>query len=103
HDEMLAESIGTLTSKSLQLPIFFVLLPTNYIIPQITSLYEQVYDVELAKRNFVRKLRSTKVLIKQEEKDKSSSKKGAYYYQLNRDTYKAKFKKFINFMPNPDY
>ncbi|HIX55537.1 MAG TPA: NUDIX hydrolase [Candidatus Sphingobacterium stercoripullorum] len=103
HDHMVEEAIGRLRYKASQHPILFELLPTNFTIPQITSLYEQVYDVELDKRNFVRKLRSTKLLVKQDEKDKSSSKKGAYYYQLDQETYRAKFKKFINFMPNPDY
>src|SRR5690606_2824294 len=101
HNQMLEHAKQRLRYKAALHPILFELLPEKFTIPQIMTLYEQVYDVELDKRNFTRKLRSTGLLIKQLDKDKLNSKKGAFYYKLNQATYKDKFTAFLNFIPNP--
>ena len=101
HDEMVEHAKQKLRYKAALHPVLFELLPEKFTIPQIMTLYEQVYDVELDKRNFTRKLRSTGLLVKQTDKDKENSKKGAFYYKLNESTYKDKFSSFLNFIPNP--
>lgn len=101
HNQMLEHAKQRLRYKAALHPILFELLPEKFTIPQIMTLYEQVYDVELDKRNFTRKLRSTGLLVKQLDKDKLNSKKGAFYYKLNQATYKDKFTAFLNFIPNP--
>ena len=101
HNAMLEHAKQRLRYKAALHPILFELLPEKFTIPQIMTLYEQVYDVELDKRNFTRKLRSTGLLVKQLDKDKLNSKKGAFYYKLNQETYKDKFTAFLNFIPNP--
>ncbi|WP_262249301.1 NUDIX hydrolase [Parapedobacter soli] len=103
HDKMVQHAKNRLRYKAALHPILFELLPEKFTIPQIMTLYEQVYDVELDKRNFTRKLRSTGLLIKQLDKDKENSKKGAFYYKLDKATYKEKFTKFLNFVSNPEY
>ncbi len=103
HDKMVQHAKNKLRYKAALHPILFELLPEKFTIPQIMTLYEQVYDVELDKRNFTRKLRSTGLLIKQLDKDKENSKKGAFYYKLDKTTYKEKFTKFLNFVSNPEY
>ena len=103
HDKMVKNAKNNLRYKAALHPILFELLPEKFTIPQIMTLYEQVYDVELDKRNFTRKLRSTGLLIKQLDKDKENSKKGAFYYKLDKATYKEKFTKFLNFVSNPQY
>lgn len=101
HDQMLDHAKQRLRYKAALHPILFELLPEKFTVPQIVTLYEQVYDVELDKRNFTRKLRSTDLLVKQSDKDKENSKKGAFYYKLNQATYRDKFTAFLNFIPNP--
>ena len=101
HDQMVEHARQKLRYKAALHPVLFELLPEKFTIPQIMTLYEQVYDVELDKRNFTRKLRSTGLLVKQTDKDKENSKKGAFYYKLNESTYKDKFSSFLNFIPNP--
>jgi len=103
HDQMVQHAKNKLRYKAALHPILFELLPEKFTIPQIMTLYEQVYDVELDKRNFTRKLRSTGLLVKQLDKDKENSKKGAFYYKLDKATYKEKFTKFLNFVSNPEY
>jgi hypothetical protein len=66
----------------------------------LQGLYEGVYDTTFDKRNFSRKVLSTGLLIKQKEKDRENSKKGAYYYKLNKRSYQAKFQAFLNIIPN---
>lgn len=101
HDYMVEKAKEMLRYKAALHPLLFELLPEKFTIPQIQTLYENVYDTELDKRNFSRKLLSTGLLIRQNEKDKVGSKKGAYYYKLDPAIYKDKFQAFLNFIPNP--
>lgn len=82
-------------------PILFELLPSRFTIPQLQNLYESVYNTKIDKRNFSKRILATGLLIKQGDKDKSSSRRGAFYYQLNMQSYYAKFQAFLNLIPNP--
>jgi len=82
-------------------PILFELLPDRFTIPQLQSLYESVYNTKIDKRNFSKRILATGLLIKQGDKDKSGSRRGAFYYQLNMQNYYAKFQSFLNLIPNP--
>jgi len=101
HNSMVEHAKRKLRYKAALHPILFELLPEKFTIPQILMLYEGVYDIVLDKRNFNRKLLSTGLLIRQKDKDKENSKKGAFYYKLNKETYKDKISSFLNFIPNP--
>jgi ADP-ribose pyrophosphatase YjhB (NUDIX family) len=101
HNYMVEKAKEMLRYKAALHPILFELLPQKFTIPQIQALYESVYDTVLDKRNFSRKLLSTGLLIRQDDKDKEGSKKGAYYYKLDPAIYKDKFQAFLNFIPNP--
>lgn len=100
HTEMVRMAKAKLRYKAALHPLLFELLPKKFTLPQLQSLYESVYDTQFDKRNFSRKVLSTKLLIKQADKDKTSSKKGAYYYKLNSKNYKADFQAFLNIIPN---
>ena len=84
-------------------PILFELPPEKFTIPQLQSLYEGIYDSVFDKRNFSRKILSTGLLIKQKDKDKLNSKKGAFYYMLDIGKYNENFHAFLNLIPNPDH
>ena len=101
HNAMVEKAKEMLRYKAALHPLLFELLPEKFTIPQIQTLYENVYDTVLDKRNFSRKLLSTNLLIRQDDKDKDGSKKGAYYYKLDPAIYKDKFQAFLNFIPNP--
>ena len=102
HDEMVRIAQKELRYKAALHPLLFELLPQKFTIPQLQSLYQGVYDTVFDNRNFSRKVLSTGLLIKQKEKDKMNSKKGAFYYKLDKKKYKANFQAFLNFIPNPD-
>ena len=100
HNEMVKMAKEKLRYKAALHPLLFELLPKKFTLPQLQSLYESVYETKFDKRNFSRKVLSTKLLVKQEDKDKARSKKGAYYYKLNAKKYKANFQAFLNIIPN---
>jgi len=102
HKKMMEMAKKELRYKAALHPILFELLPAKFTIPQLQILYEGIYDTTFDNRNFSRKVLSTELLIKQKEKDKANSKKGAFYYKLDKRKYKANFQAFLNFIPNPD-
>ena len=97
---MVAKAVDYLRYKASQHPIGFELLPEKFTIPQLQKLYEAIFGTEFDKRNFSRKLLSTDLLIKLDEKQKGYSKKGAYYYRIDEDRYHKQFNTFLNFLPS---
>ena len=100
HRQMVDMTRERLKYKAALHPILFELLPPKFTLPQLQCLYEGVYGKQLDKRNFSRKILSTALLVKQKDKEKENSKKGAYYYKLDKKRYNAKFQSFLNFIPN---
>ncbi len=101
HSNMIEMAKEKLRYKAAFHPILFELLPEKFTLPQLQSLYEGIYDAALDKRNFSRKILSTTLLVKQKDKEKETSKRGAFYYKLDRKKYANKFNAFLNFIPNP--
>lgn len=101
HKQMIETAKEKLRYKAALHPILFELLPQKFTLPQLQSLFEGIFDTGLDKRNFSRKILSTGLLLKLNDKEKGSSKKGAYYYKLDRKKYTKKFDAFLNFIPNP--
>lgn len=101
HKQMITLALEKLRYKAAFHPIVFELLPEKFTLPQLQNLYEGIYSQELDKRNFSRKVLSTGLLVKQKDKEKTSSKRGAYYFKLDKRKYEAKFHSFLNFIPNP--
>ncbi len=102
HQEMVDKAKARLRYKAAFHPILFELLPPKFTLPQLQSLYEEVYNIEMDKRNFSRKILSMNLLEKLDEKDKENSKKGAWFYKLNKKKYKANFHSVATIIPNPD-
>ncbi len=101
HDEMVKMAKEKLRYKAALHPLLFELLPGKFTIPQLQHLYEQVYNNTFDKGNFSKKLLSTGLLLKLKEKDKLSSKKGAFYYKVDKKKYTAGLKSFLNFVHKP--
>jgi 8-oxo-dGTP diphosphatase len=102
HKEMVQMARAKLRYKASLHPILFELLSEKFTIPQLQSLFEEVYETDFDKRNFSRKIMSTGLLLKLNEKDKENSKKGAFYYKLDKKHYKANFHNILRFIPNPN-
>jgi 8-oxo-dGTP diphosphatase len=87
HNVMVDKALRRLKRKSLSQPIGFELLPDKFTIPQMQKLYEVIHQRELDKRNFRKKILSMGLLKKLDEKQKTDSRKGAYYYQFDKEKY----------------
>lgn len=90
HDLMVAKALARLRRRALSKPIGFELLPEKFTMRQLQKLYEAILDKKLDKRNFINKIHSLHILIKLDEKDMSSSKKGAYLFQFDAQKYHRK-------------
>ena len=69
-------------------PIGFELLPEKFTLVQLQNLYEAIYLKQIDKRNFRKKILSMTLLDKQEDKERETSKKGAWYYRFNEEKYR---------------
>ncbi|MBP6590897.1 MAG: NUDIX hydrolase [Chitinophagaceae bacterium] len=99
HPQMVQTARQKLRYKAALHPLLFELLPQRFTLPLLQSLFEDVYDTKFDKGNFSRKIISTGMLIKQKEKDKLGSKKGAFYYKLDKKHYRKNFHSILKFIP----
>ena len=87
HNQMITDTLARLRRKAATRPVGFNLLPEKFTLPQLQSLYEAIYQTQLDKRNFRKKLNAMDILEKLDEKDKKGSKRGAFYYMFNKEKY----------------
>ena len=90
HDKMISHAIRRLRYRTSIKPIGFELLPEKFTMRQLQKLYEAILSKELDKRNFISKINSLDILIKLEDKDMMSSRKGSYLYTFDKDKYEEK-------------
>ncbi len=88
HSSMIKRALSDLQSQIKIKPVGFELLPEKFTLVQLQNLYEAIYQRSVDKRNFRKKILSMGILEKLDEKEKETSKKGAYYFKFNEDTYK---------------
>lgn len=87
HKKMVLKAKELLKHKVGNHPIGFELLPEKFTLPQLQNLYEAIYEAPLDKRNFTKKMLSLGILNKLNEKEKESSRKGAFYYVFDSVKY----------------
>ncbi len=87
HSEMVKKALTDLQNQIKVKPVGFELLPEKFTLVQLQDLYEAIYRKSVDKRNFRKKILSMGILEKLDEKEKETSKKGAYYYKFNKERY----------------
>jgi 8-oxo-dGTP diphosphatase len=97
HNKMVKDTINILQRKAAVKPIGFNLLGERFTLPTFQSLYESIYQETIDKRNFRKKLLTMDILEKLDEKDKSSSKRGAFYYRFNKEKYDQLIEQGLHF------
>ena len=88
HPLMVKRALTDLQNQVKIKPVGFELLPEKFTLVQLQDLYEAIYQRKVDKRNFRKKILSMGILEKLDEKERETSKKGAYYYKFNEGTYK---------------
>ena len=90
HSKMVKHAIRRLRYRTSKEPIGFELLPEKFTMRQLQKLYEAILDEELDKRNFINKINSLGILLKLNEKDMQSSRKGSFLYKFDEEQYEKK-------------
>ncbi|MBQ3688953.1 MAG: NUDIX hydrolase [Bacteroidales bacterium] len=82
HSEMIKASLEKLQSVAFTDLIGHELLPEKFTLSQLQRLYSAIFFKEFDSANFRKKVLSTGKLVRLDEKETLSSKKGAYYYKF---------------------
>jgi 8-oxo-dGTP diphosphatase len=88
HPQMVKQALIDLQNQIRIKPVGFELLPEKFTLVQLQDLYEAILRKNIDKRNFRKKILSMGILEKLDEKEKETSKKGAWYYKFNEANYK---------------
>jgi hypothetical protein len=97
HRDMVDRALVELQMQIKIKPVGFALLPEKFTLVQLQDLYEAIYQREIDKRNFRKKILSMNILEKLDEKERETSKKGAYYYKFNKERYEVHKKQGFDF------
>ncbi|MBD3581911.1 NUDIX hydrolase [Flavobacterium selenitireducens] len=97
HADMVANAMSTLRRRALTKPIGFELLPEKFTMRQLQTLYEAILDEKLDKRNFINKINALDILVKTDEKDMKSSRKGSFLYRFDQEKYNKKVQECFAF------
>lgn len=89
HKKMVEKALEDLQMQIKVKPVGFELLPGKFTLVQLQDLYEAIYRRTIDKRNFRKKILSMNILERLDEKEKETSRKGAYYYTFISERYEA--------------
>lgn len=98
HSKMIAMAKERLQQIAATHPIGFELLADKFTLPQLQNLYEAIYETSFDKRNFSRKIKGLHILKKLTTKEKSGSKKGAFFYKFDHKKYKKRENESLKFI-----
>jgi len=87
HNRMVEDALRLLRYKVSLQPIIFEFFEGKFTLPALQDLWEAIYQMPVDKRNFRKKIAAMGILDRLEVKDKSSSKRGAFYYVFNQKKY----------------
>ncbi len=88
HLQMIHKARTMMREKISCEPISFNLLPELFTLTQLQHVYEAISGEEVDKRNFRKRVKEMKFIEKTDQIDKKSSKRGAFMYRFNKNTYK---------------
>lgn len=92
HRSMVDNAMSELQTQIKIKPVGFELLPEKFTLVQLLDLYEAIYQRTIDKRNFRKKIISMNILEKLDEKEKVTSRKGAFYFRFIKERYKKLLK-----------
>lgn len=83
HGEMVTKAMEKMRNMASERPIGFNLLPKEFTLSKLQSLYEAIYGIALDKRNFRKQVAQRDCIEKVGTVDKSESRRGAALYRFN--------------------
>jgi 8-oxo-dGTP diphosphatase len=97
HDEILAMALERLRSKLRWQPVGFELLPPVFSLPALQSLYEEILERPLDKRNFRKKVLSLGILEETGKREENVAHRAARLYRFDKKKYRALEKQGLGF------
>lgn len=87
HDQILRKAEQALRQQIYFEPIGFELLPNQFAIKELQSLYEAILDVRFDRRNFYNKMKRLEILEQTENTVNPTNKKKARLFRFNKQKY----------------
>lgn len=87
HDQILRKAEQALRQQIYFEPIGFELLPNQFTIRELQSLYEAILDVRFDRRNFYNKMKRLEILEQTENTGNPQNKKKARLFRFNKQKY----------------
>ena len=87
HLEILEFALETLRNEMRTKPLAFELLPPKFSLSQLQKIYEVIFEMELDKRNFRKKIANLSYIVPLNEKENDVSHRPAKLYMFSRDVY----------------
>lgn len=80
HDKLVSKALVKMRLKASYELLGKHLLPEKFTMAELYKLYNEIYQKKFDPANFRKKVMSLDVIQRLDEKDKTNSKRGAYYY-----------------------
>ena len=87
HYEILEFALETLRNEMRTKPRAFELLPPKFSLSQLQKIYEVIFEMNLDKRNFRKKIANLSYIVPLNEKENDVSHRPAKLYMFSRDVY----------------
>ena len=89
HNEIVKTAVRRLRGKLTYTNIVFALMPSEFRLSDLQKVYETVFETPLDKRNFVKKIKSLKLLTKTGHKMEGEAHRPASLYKFTNKEYKV--------------
>jgi len=97
HDQIIGQALLKLRQEVMYHPVGFHLLPENFTLTEIQSLYETILNKRMDTRNFRKKLAKMKLLIDSGKKQQHVAHRAAKLYQFDIQVYQKLKEEGLNF------
>ncbi|THH41839.1 NUDIX hydrolase [Neolewinella litorea] len=97
HARILETAIAHLQQSVRTRPVGFELLPPEFTLTELQHLYEAIWDTELEKRNFRKKILSMQLIIPLDRMQQGVSHRPARLYRFDEARYRALTRQGFNF------
>jgi 8-oxo-dGTP diphosphatase len=97
HDNIIRQALVKLRQEVMYHPVGFHLLPENFTLTEIQSLYEVILNKKMDTRNFRKKLAKMKLLIDSGKKQQNVAHRAAKLYQFDIQVYENLKEEGLNF------
>jgi 8-oxo-dGTP diphosphatase len=97
HNEMVRMALVRLQQKAGYSLAGSELLPKRFTLLQLRKLYEAIYQREFDAGNFRKKMLSLDLLERTDEKNSTESRKGAFYYTVDKNVKEIETVRIVKF------